>query len=147
MAALEESAVDDPKTYKQAMKLQDATEWKEACALEVASLIENKVYPVVDRPTHKQVVTSNDLQTYLQIDAANADTSAIPVAQVHAARAPAPGSVSSVAPDPGPAPSAGPAIGPAPNVVIAPSDASAPRVVLAPKTLPISPPLPGPPPV
>ena len=58
MAAMEESAADDPKTYKQAMKLPDAQEWKDACVAEVASLIENKAYTAVDGPSHKQVVTS-----------------------------------------------------------------------------------------
>ena len=58
MAAMEESAADDPITYKQAMKLSDAQEWKIACAAEVSSLIEYNVYTVVDRTTRKQVVTS-----------------------------------------------------------------------------------------
>ena len=50
MAAMEESATDDPKTYKLAMKLPDAQEWKDARVAEVASLIANKVYTMVDRP-------------------------------------------------------------------------------------------------
>ena len=58
MAAMEESAADDPKIYKQAIKLPNAQEWKNECAAEVTSLIENKVHTVVHRPSHKQVVTS-----------------------------------------------------------------------------------------
>ena len=49
---------DDPKTYKQAMRLQDADAWKEACKAEVESLVENKVFQLVNRPTHKRSVTS-----------------------------------------------------------------------------------------
>ena len=41
MAGMEESATDDPKTYKQAMKLPNAQEWKVACVANVSSLIEN----------------------------------------------------------------------------------------------------------
>ena len=58
LAALEDSAPDDPKTFKQAMQSTDAAKWTEACAAEVASLIENNVYSIVDRPQHKQTVTS-----------------------------------------------------------------------------------------
>ena len=56
MAALEVND-DDPKTYKKAMKLLDAEAWKEACAAEVQSLIDNKVFEVVDRP-NKKTLTS-----------------------------------------------------------------------------------------
>ena len=58
LAAMAEPAADDPKTYKAAMKLLDADKWIEACKAEVDSLIENKVYEVVDRPHHMQPVTS-----------------------------------------------------------------------------------------
>lgn len=58
MAATLAVSDDDPKTYKQAMKLPDAAEWVEACAAEVASLVENGVYAVVDRPVGKPVITS-----------------------------------------------------------------------------------------
>ena len=51
-----EPATDDHKKYKAAMKLPDADKWIEACKAEVDSLIENKVYEVVDRPHHKQSV-------------------------------------------------------------------------------------------
>ena len=55
LAALEVDN-DDPKTYKKAMKLPDAEAWKEACAAETQSVIDNKV-EVVDRP-NKKTVTS-----------------------------------------------------------------------------------------
>ena len=55
---MEETAPDDPKTYKQAMKLPDGEKWKKACVAEVESLIENKVFAVVDKPAGKQIVTS-----------------------------------------------------------------------------------------
>ena len=58
MAASLEGEASDPKTYKQAMKLPDGAQWVEACAAEVASLVENKVYNVVDRPVGKPVITS-----------------------------------------------------------------------------------------
>ena len=50
MAATEETGADDPKTYKQAMKQPDADLWREACKIEVESLIDNKVFSVVDKP-------------------------------------------------------------------------------------------------
>ena len=53
-AAIDESAADEPNTFKQAMKLPDAKSWREAMV--VNSLIENKVYEVVDRPAYKRVV-------------------------------------------------------------------------------------------
>ena len=37
------------------MKLPNAEAWKEACAAEVQSLIDNKVFEVVDRPNKKTV--------------------------------------------------------------------------------------------
>ena len=52
MLATLESSADDPKTYKQAMKSPEREKWVEACAAEVASLVENKVFAVVDRPCH-----------------------------------------------------------------------------------------------
>ena len=58
MVATLETSNADPKTYKQAMRLPDADKWLEACAAEVASLVENKVYEVVDRPASHQVITS-----------------------------------------------------------------------------------------
>ena len=57
MLATMESFADDPKTFKQAMKSPDSEKWREACAAEVASLVENKVFEVVDRPAHP-VITS-----------------------------------------------------------------------------------------
>ena len=57
MLATMESSADDPETFKQAMKLPDSERWLEACAAEVASLVENKVFAVVDRPRHP-VITS-----------------------------------------------------------------------------------------
>ena len=39
------------------MKSPDSEQWVEACAAEVASLVENNVFSVVDRPTHP-VITS-----------------------------------------------------------------------------------------
>ena len=58
LAATEETGVDDPKTYKQAMKEQDAKLRHDACKEKIDSLVENKVFSVVDRPAHKQVITS-----------------------------------------------------------------------------------------
>ena len=58
VAAIAESAADEPKTFKQAMKLPDAKSWREAMVAEVHPLIENKVYEVVDRPAYKRVVSS-----------------------------------------------------------------------------------------
>ena len=57
MLATMESSADDPKTFKQAMKSPESEKWVEACAAEVASLVENKVFEVVDRPAHP-VITS-----------------------------------------------------------------------------------------
>ena len=57
MLATMEGSADDPKTFKQAMKSPDSERWLEACAAEVASLVENKVFEVVDRPDHP-VITS-----------------------------------------------------------------------------------------
>ena len=57
MLATMESSADDPKTFKQAIKSPDSERWLEACAAEVASLVENKVFAVVDRPRHP-VITS-----------------------------------------------------------------------------------------
>ena len=58
MVATLETSEADPKTYKQAMRLPDAVKWVEACAAEVASLVENKVFTVVDRPASHPVITS-----------------------------------------------------------------------------------------
>ena len=43
MAATLEISDSDPKTYKQAVNLPDSAKWVEACAAEVASLVENNV--------------------------------------------------------------------------------------------------------
>ena len=40
------------------MKLPDAAQGVEACATEVASLVVNAVFEVVERPTNKIVITS-----------------------------------------------------------------------------------------
>ena len=58
LATVAEPATDDLKTYKAAMKVPDADKWTEACKAWVDSLIENKVYEVVNKPHHKQPVTS-----------------------------------------------------------------------------------------
>ena len=58
MAVDLEGSDEDPKTYKQAMRLPDVAKWVAACGAEVASLIENGVYEVVDRPFGKPVITS-----------------------------------------------------------------------------------------
>lgn len=58
MAASLEGGEAEPNTYRQAMKLPDAAQWVEACAAEVASLVENAVFEVVDRPADKPVITS-----------------------------------------------------------------------------------------
>ena len=58
MGATLEIYDSDPRTYKQAMKLRDAAKRVEACAAKVASLVENKVFEVVDMPPSKHVITS-----------------------------------------------------------------------------------------
>ena len=58
MVATLETSDKDLKTYKQAIRLPDANKWLEACAAEVVSLVENKVYEVVDRLASHQVITS-----------------------------------------------------------------------------------------
>ena len=58
MAATLELSDTDPKSYKQAMKLPNAVKWMKACVAKVASLIENKVFEVVDKPASKPVITS-----------------------------------------------------------------------------------------
>ena len=58
MVATLEVSDADPKTYKQPIKLPDAAKWVAACAAEVASLVENKVFEVVNRLVAKPVITS-----------------------------------------------------------------------------------------
>ena len=58
MVATLEISASDPKTYKQAMKLPDSAKWKEACDAKVASLVENSVFQVVDRPASHHIITS-----------------------------------------------------------------------------------------
>ena len=58
MVATLETSDTDPKTYKQAMRLPDATSWLEACAAGVAFVLENTVYEVVDKPASHEVITS-----------------------------------------------------------------------------------------
>ena len=58
LAATEEAGANDPKTYKQAMKRPNAELWHDACKAEIDSLVENKVFLVVDRLGNKQVSTS-----------------------------------------------------------------------------------------
>ena len=58
LAATEESGEDDPKTFKQAMKRSVGELSQEACKAKVDSLVENKVFTVVDRPLDKPVITS-----------------------------------------------------------------------------------------
>ena len=58
MVATQEIFDSDPRTYKQAMKLPDAVKWVEACAAEVSSPVENKVFEIVDRFASKPVITS-----------------------------------------------------------------------------------------
>ena len=58
MAATLEISDSNPKTYKKAMKLPDSAKWKEACDAEVASLVGNSVFQVVDRPASHPVITS-----------------------------------------------------------------------------------------
>ena len=58
LAATEESGEDDPKTFKQAMKRSVGELSQEACKAKVDSLVENKVFTVVDRPSDKPVITS-----------------------------------------------------------------------------------------
>ena len=56
MLATMDSSVDD--TTKHAMKSPASEKCVEACAAEVASLVENAMV-VVDRPADKPVITSN----------------------------------------------------------------------------------------
>ena len=58
LVVTEESGEDDPKTFKQAMTRSNAKLWQEACKAEVDSLVENKVFTVVDKPSDKPVNTS-----------------------------------------------------------------------------------------
>ena len=58
VAAIDDTAADEPKTFKQAMKLPDKELWHQAIRAEVDSLVENKVYEIVDRPGYKAVVSS-----------------------------------------------------------------------------------------
>ena len=58
MFATSEISDTDPKTYKQAMKLPDSAKWVEACAPEVASMVDDIVFEIVDRPASKPVITS-----------------------------------------------------------------------------------------
>ena len=50
MAATLEISDTNPKTYKQVLRLPNAAKWVGACAGEVAFLVKNKVFEVVDRP-------------------------------------------------------------------------------------------------
>ena len=49
VVATEGTSDADPKTYKQAMKQPHAVLWREACQAEFDSLVDNKVFSVVDR--------------------------------------------------------------------------------------------------
>lgn len=55
MGATEETGEDDLKIYKQAM---NSELWREECKVDVDSLIDNKVFSVVDKPANKPVITS-----------------------------------------------------------------------------------------
>ena len=55
LATMDRSADD---TTKQAMKSPASEKWVEACAAEVASLVEIAMFAVVDRPADKLVITS-----------------------------------------------------------------------------------------
>ncbi|TPX29962.1 DNA-directed DNA polymerase [Synchytrium endobioticum] len=50
------SEVKIPKSYKQAMKSVEATEWVNAMSEEVAALIANKTWELVDSPKNKHVL-------------------------------------------------------------------------------------------
>ena len=50
LAATEETGADDPKTYKQAMKRPKSELWHDACKTKIESLVENKVFLMVDKP-------------------------------------------------------------------------------------------------
>ena len=54
LVAIDDTAADEPKTFKQAAK----DLWHEAIRPKVDSLVENKVYEIVDRPGYKAVVSS-----------------------------------------------------------------------------------------
>lgn len=58
MVAMKGTSETDPKTYKHAMKQIDKKQGLETCVAIVASLQENKVYTIVDRPEDKIIVTS-----------------------------------------------------------------------------------------
>ena len=58
MAATLETSHSGPETYKQAIKLPDSAECVGACGAEVASLVENGVFQIIDRPSSKPVITS-----------------------------------------------------------------------------------------
>ena len=58
VAAIDDTAADESKTFKQAMKLPDKDLWQQAIWAEVDSLVEKKVYEIVDRPSYKAAVSS-----------------------------------------------------------------------------------------
>ena len=59
-ATLQISDTDNaPNSHKQAMKLIDADTWMEACATEIASLVKNRVFEIVDRPACKPVIITS----------------------------------------------------------------------------------------
>ena len=58
MAATLKTSDMDPNTYKKAMKLLDSAKWLEACAAKVASLVDNRVFEIIDRHVSKLVISS-----------------------------------------------------------------------------------------
>ena len=56
LASATTSTPDAPATYRDAVRGANGKVWREACAEELQSLVDNKVYRIVDRPKHKKVI-------------------------------------------------------------------------------------------
>lgn len=56
--SLEEQEETDPNSYTEAMNREDNNEWHKAMEEEIASLMKNKVWILVDRPEGTNIVTS-----------------------------------------------------------------------------------------
>ena len=56
LASSTNSTPDAPATYRDAVRGANGKAWREACVEELQSLIDNKVYRMVDRPKHKKVI-------------------------------------------------------------------------------------------
>jgi hypothetical protein len=65
----ERNSAQDPTSYAEAMKREEATEWKEAMNEEMNSLMKHKAWTLVNLPKDKQAITERwVLKTKLQED-------------------------------------------------------------------------------